>query len=285
MKNIGKIICKENRTNLFLICCFVLSTSIAAQDGLNPQNAQVKTLIALLGVYHFDNPNQDQFNVKSDNVLTEKRQKEIESLVKELARFKPTCIALEFDKRRNLGDSLYQQYVKGERPLGPSEAEQIGFRLAKYLGHPHIYAVDERRLELDFNPGPLAAEFAPLLEQLSETGNTIIGQINEWIKKYSIGGVLSRLNQPELDKLNLDIYYRFLLPIGKDTLQPGINGVTSWYKRNLYVFHYIKQIIKKDKNERVLVIFGQGHTAMLKQFLQYSTEFELVDIQQYLPKK
>jgi hypothetical protein len=245
--------------------------------------APVKTPIALLGVYHFSNPNLDQFNVKSDNVLTEKRQKELEELVKRLAEFKPTRIALEFDRKRNNADSLYQQYLKGERSLSTNEAEQIGFRLAKYLRLPHVYGVDERNIEVDFNPGQLAVEFAPLLEQLSKTGNEIIGRINSWINQYTIGGVLSRLNQPEMDRLNLDIYYRFLLPIGKDTLQPGVTGVTNWYKRNLFVFHHIKEIIKKEKNEKVLVIFGQGHTAMLKQFLQYSSEYELVDIQQFLP--
>ena len=274
---------------LFSISIFIIGVLFAqqrpSQNHTNKNStAFSKTPIALLGVYHFDNPNQDQFNVKSDNVLSVKRQKEIEQLVIQLARFKPTRIALEFDKNRNLGDSLYQQYLRGERQLGASEAEQIGFRLAKYLGHKHIYSVDERRLELDFNPGPLAQDFAPLLEELSKTGNEIIGQINSWVNKYSIGGVLSRLNQPELDKLNLDIYYRFLLPIGKDTLQPGADAVTSWYKRNLYIFHHIKEIISKNKEERVLVIFGQGHTAMLKQFLQSSTEFEVEDIQQYLPK-
>lgn len=267
---------------LFVFLLFSIAGN--TQDSLYNTN-QTITPVALLGVYHFANPNQDQFNVKSDNVLTEKRQKEIEELVKQLARFKPTKIALEFDKNRNLGDSLYQQYLKGERALGPAEEEQIGFRLAKFLGHSHIYGVDERGLELNFNPGPLAVEFAPLLEQLSKTGNEIISQINGWVNKYTIGGVLSRLNQPELDKLNLDLYYRFLLPIGKDTLQPGIHAVSRWYQRNLYIFHHIKEIINKENNEKVLVIFGQGHTAMLKQFLQYSSEFELVDIQQYLPKE
>jgi Family of unknown function (DUF5694) len=246
---------------------------------------QTKTPIALLGVYHFANPGQDQFNVKSDNVLTEKRQKELENLVNELARFKPTHVALEYDRNTGNGDELYQKYLKGEYTLSADEREQIGFRLARLLEHKHIYAVDESRLQLDFNPGKLASEFSSLLEQLSKTGNKIIGDINTWVSQKSIGAVLSRLNTPELDRLNIDLYYRFLLPIGKGNNQPGADAVARWYQRNLYILHHIKEIVSADKSEKkVMVVFGQGHTSMLKQFLQYSSEFELADIQQFLPK-
>jgi Family of unknown function (DUF5694) len=258
----------------------------SAKKIVGEQNAiQTKTPIALLGVYHFNNPGQDQFNVKSDNVLTEKRQKELDNLVKELARFKPTHVALEYDRNTGNGDELYQKYLKGEYTLGPDEREQIGFRLAHLLGHKHIFPVDERRIELDFNPGELASEFSSLLEQLSKTGNKIIGDINTWVTHKSIGAVLSQLNTPELDRLNIDLYYRFLLPIGKGNQQPGPDAVARWYQRNLYILHHIKEFINADKSEkRVMVVFGQGHTSMLKQFLQYSSEFELADIQQFLPK-
>jgi len=47
-----------------IIAGLFISISLAAQ-----KSEQVKTHIALLGTYRFDNPNQDQFNVKSDNVL------------------------------------------------------------------------------------------------------------------------------------------------------------------------------------------------------------------------
>lgn len=269
------------------VVCILLSGQAIAQHHVEQKiSAVAKTPIALLGVYHFSNPNLDQFNVKSDNVLSEKRQKELEALVKELARFKPTHIALEFNKNDSALDKRYQEYLKGKYQLGPGESEQIGFRLARMLGHQHIYPVDEPSIQLDFNPGELAAEFSPLLQQLSEYGNKVIGQINKWVQEKSIGGVLSQLNTPELDKLNIDLYYRFLLPIGKGNTQPGLEGVTSWYKRNLFILKHIKELIDIDKPEtRVLVIFGQGHTAMLKQFLQYSTEFDLVDIQQFLPKE
>ena len=246
--------------------------------------AKIKNSITLLGVYHFENPNLDAFNVKSDNVMSPKRQREIQQLVEELAKFKPTQIDLEFDVAKSDADKRYQRYLKGEYELGPGEGEQIGFRLAKLLGHPHIYPVDERNIELDFDPGDLAKDFGPLLEELGKAGNAAVSMINDWVKNNAIGVALSKMNAPEIDRLNVDLYYRYLLPVGRGDKNPGPEGVARWYKRNLYILHHIISLLKEGEENRVLVIFGQGHTAMLNQFLQYTTLFKKEDIRQYLPK-
>lgn len=265
-----------------LVAVFFFAYKADAQRS-DTATAARQTPIALLGTYHFSNPNLDAFNVKSDNVLSPKQQQELEHLVKTMAGFKPTKIAVEYDVASHRADSLYQQYLAGKYELGSGEAEQIGFRLAKLMGHQHIYPVDVRNLELNFNPGELAGDFEPLLNALGKTGNTIIAQINDWVKQYSIGQVLSRLNTDELDKLNLNIYYQFLLPVGKTGHYPGVEAVSRWYMRNLYILHHIMNITNPDGSDRVLVIFGQGHTAMLKQFLNSSVSYKVEDIQRYLP--
>lgn len=253
----------------------------------NPEkNTNLKTPITLLGTYHFDNPNQDQFNVKSDNIFSEKRQKEIELLVKQLAKFNPTHIALEFNANDSALNEKYHQYLKNSHTLDASEREQIGFRLAKMLGHKDIIPVDEPSIQLDFNPGELGAEYGPLLEQLTKIGNGVVTEINESLNKYSIGKVLANLNSPENDKLNVGLYYKYILPIGKGETQPGLHAVVRWYERNLFILKHIQELTASDHSEkRIMVIFGQGHTAILKQFMQYSDDFELVDIQQFLPKE
>lgn len=270
---------------LYLLTACIFTSSFAQQKSVQKKDSIAKTPITLLGTYHFDNPNQDQFNINSDNVLSDKRQKEIERLATTLAKYEPTHIALEFNAADSALDIKYQQYLKGGYTLSASEREQIGFRLAKMLGHKHIYSVDAPDIRLDFEPGPLANEYRPLLEELGKRGNTVVGVINQWLKQYSIGQVLGKMNSSEFDKLNVGLYYKYLLPIGKGDTQPGLEAVTRWYKRNLFILHNIMKLTQNRTGNRVLVIFGQGHTAMLKQFLQYSDEFELVDILQFLPKK
>lgn len=271
---------------VLLIIAIVSVTISAAQcDPAEKDLTATKTPITLLGTYHFDNPNQDQFNVHSDNIFSEKRQRELEELVKQLAAFKPTHIALEFNKNDSALDTRYQQYLKGNYQLDASEREQIGFRVARLLGHQHIYPVDEPSIQVNFEPGELANQFSCLLNKLSNHGQKIMTDINSWVAQKPVGEVLSQLNSPELDKLNIDLYYRYLLPISNDEKQPGLESVLNWYKRNLIIFKNIKELPGNGKEEKkIMVIFGQGHTAMLKQFLAYSNEFNLVDIQQFLPK-
>lgn len=151
------------------------------------------------------------------------------------------------------------------------------------LGHPHVYPVDAPGIQLDFNPGELAGEYGYLLVQLGKTGDSIMTQINGWLTKYTIGQILAKLNAPAMDKLNVELYYKYLLPIGKSDNQPGLEAVTRWYKRNLLVLHHIMKLAEGKNNQRILVIFGQGHTAMLKQFLSYASDFRVVNIQQFLP--
>jgi hypothetical protein len=268
-----------------LLTACIVTSSIAQQKVVQKKDTIAKNSIALLGTYHFDNPNQDQFNVKSDNVLSNKRQKELEQLATMLAKYKPTHIALEFNAADSAFDIKYQQYLKGSYTLAASEREQIGFRLAKMLGHQHIYSVDAPSIQLDFDPGSLANEYGALLEELGKTGNNVMGDINQWLTQYSIGQVLGKMNSQKFDKLNIGLYYKYILPIGKGDTQPGLEAVTRWYKRNLLILHNIMKLTENKSGTRVLVIFGQGHTAMLKQFMQYSDAFELVDIQQFLPKK
>lgn len=280
-------------TSLFLILLFSIAISLSgkamfaakAVNGKYDDTARPVNSIALLGVYHFENPNLDAFNVKSDNVLSPNRQKEIQELVEGLSKYKPTHIALEFDASKTDADEKYQRYLKGEYVLGPGEGEQIGFRLAKLLGHAHIYPADVRNINVDFDPGELANEFGPLLQQLGKEGNKVVTQINNWVKNNSIGGVLAKMNTPEADLLNIDLYYKYLLPVGKGDKYPGGEAVTRWYKRNLFIFHNIMRILNVGKENRVLVIFGQGHTAMLNQFLRYSALFKKEDIRKYLPAR
>ena len=268
---------------LFLAILF-LTMGIYAAIGQTTDSSSAKNTIALLGTYHFSNPNQDQFNVNSDNVLSEKRQKEIEAMVNQLAKYKPTHIAVEFNANDTAMDNRYQRYLKGQHQLSDSELEQIGFRLAKKLGHAHLYPVDAPAIQLDFEPGTLANDYGWLLGELNVMGSSVINQINTLLKTQTIGQVLASMNTAEFDKLNVQLYYKYLLPIGKGDNQPGLEAVTRWYKRNLSIFHHIMKLTEGKKDQRVLVIFGQGHTAMLKQFLDYSSLYNVTSILPYLTK-
>lgn len=129
-------------TKCVLAILFIITSGLAAlgqkAEPGNPQKAKV----LVLATYHLHNPGRDVLNVKWDDVLTEKRQKEIRELADAIKKFKPTKIALEVPFGSAKLDEQYGQYLRGEYQLTPNEIDQLGFRIAKDLGHQKVYGVD-----------------------------------------------------------------------------------------------------------------------------------------------
>ncbi|MCY3551312.1 MAG: hypothetical protein OXH39_12705 [Candidatus Poribacteria bacterium] len=55
----------------------------------------MKPTVMVLGTYHMANPGADAVNFEADEVLAPKRQRELQQLVEQLARFNPTKITIE----------------------------------------------------------------------------------------------------------------------------------------------------------------------------------------------
>ena len=86
------------------------------------------------------NPGRDIFNTQADDVLAPKRQAEIAQLLEVLRKFQPTKIAIESDPN-GPRPRQYIEYLAGTYTLTRNEIDQVGFRLAKELGHKAIYPV------------------------------------------------------------------------------------------------------------------------------------------------
>jgi hypothetical protein len=52
--------------------------------------------------------------------------------------------------------------------------------------------------------------------------------------------------------------------------------VASWHLRNLEMFANLTRLVE-GPNERIAVLYGQGHEFLLKQFIRESPDLELVD--------
>lgn len=104
---------------------------------------QTKPTIMILGSGRLVNPGMDGSDYKMDDVLAPKRQCEIKQLVEQFKAFNPITVALEVDFSRNAEiNAEYQGYLKGTYQLTRGEGNQIGYRLAKQLGHSKVYYVD-----------------------------------------------------------------------------------------------------------------------------------------------
>ncbi|MCB0569083.1 MAG: hypothetical protein KDC66_04945 [Phaeodactylibacter sp.] len=243
------------------------------------------TLLMLLGSYHMSNPGADRFNLESDDVLAPKRQAEIEAVVEKLAAWKPTKVAVEAPYGDSATIARYQAYLAGTRELGRSEEEQIGFRLARKLGHTTIYPIDVR---LDISQPGLEqvvaanpAEHGPRLASLEQMGQQAIAQMGKWLQEGTIGDMLYEMNRPEFLDLNYEIYLRVFLPTVEGDNYAGADLVAAWNQRNLRIMSNLHQI-GCTPGDRVFIVFGQGHVPLFQRIAQDSPYFELVDVLPYL---
>jgi hypothetical protein len=98
--------------------------------------------VLVLGTYHMSNPGRDVFNMQADDVLAPKRQTEIAEVIAVLKKFNPTKVAVEASPDNTAMTKRFGDYLAGRHELTRNETEQIGFRLARELGHKTIYLVD-----------------------------------------------------------------------------------------------------------------------------------------------
>jgi hypothetical protein len=251
---------------------------------LDPANPPTKAL--LLGSFHFGYPNLDGHKTDSSkmlNVLSPGRQKEIRQLVDVLASFKPTRIYIESRSQRYT-DSIYNAWREGKYTLGRDERDQLAFRLAKELNLPKVYAVD-------------ASAFAqenykkyPFIDSMWNNDFPVDSARDKILSKrykrfYDAGDSV---------ELSLTMLENFLLMADPHTLRrmhghymtAGFNTINhtgpdiqamGWYDRNLRIFNKIQQT-RPASEDRILVLFGNGHIPILKHCFLASPEFEVVEL-------
>ena len=262
-----------------------------------------KPTIMILGSGHLANPGMDAFNFKMDDVLAPKRQREIEQLVSQLKAFQPTKIALEADERFDPEiNANYQGYLEGAYELKRGEGDQIGFRLAKQMGHPKIYCVDYWPEQDPFFPEGFdsdltdADKFAqehnqehllPSIEDFYADSDVKFHQEEDgrvWIEpvKYeSIIDMYIRGNKPEGRRADHQGYLRSAR-IGLGDQYPGANWLSHfWYDRNLKIFVNLTRITE-SANDRILLIIGGGHVFLVQQFLEDSGDYIVESSLDYL---
>jgi hypothetical protein len=248
-----------------------------------PEISQVPLLI--LGSYHMSNPGADMFNLKADDVSTDTRQQEINAITNRLALWNPTKIAIESPFGDSATVAQYKAYLRGAHELRNSEEEQIGFRLAKQLGHETIYPIDVKMgLNNDALEEVIAsdpAKYGPYMQELQEIGKAAITQIGQWLSTGTIGSVLYQMNSKEMNDLSHAIYFRNFLPLVRGDDYAGADLVSTWYQRNLRIISNLHPI-SDSPDDRILIISGQGHAPLFHRFAEDSPYFRVDNVRTYL---
>jgi hypothetical protein len=248
--------------------------------------------VLTLGTFHFNFPNLDARQVDREDqidVLEPGYQEEIEGIVRDLARFKPTIIVIERQPDRQAAvDSAYREYLGGNYQLTRREDEQIGFRLGKACALARLYCVDEwgaftDRVGaiVDGKDSAGAKKFEAYYFHNPDSSKKT--SFDPTFKTAGIRNELVLMNKEERLKQSLGDY---LIGIFKyegtagDFL--GADFETGrWFNRNLRIFRNIQRI-PATTGDRILVIFGAGHLNLLNYLIECSPEYDLVRAGSYL---
>lgn len=256
------------------------NNQVFAQNNIHTK--ENKPIIALLGTFHFAG-SSDVMSLKADDLSTVKRQDEIKILNNALARFKPTKIILEYPYDNNGIDSLYQLYLNGNHTLDINERQQIGFRLAAKMKHKKVYPADYI-LDLHFDTLITYLEKNDQMGQFQNMMSDMKSQVMDvWQKSYkdlALKDFFVFINSDKFDALNRNVYLEYINKMGADGNYVGSSVVAKWWERNFKIMHNIDSII--EPGDRVLVLFGQGHTAILKDFYKNRNDVIYTEILQYL---
>jgi hypothetical protein len=272
------------------LCFLALSTLTAkAQVGIVDREAKIKPALVILGTYHMGTPGNNVVNPKVNDVSTPERQKQIVELVAKLKHFKPTKIVIERDLEDDAKtQKLYEQYLSGSYQLSKNETDQIGFRLARELGHKKVYCVDWSDFWDDpaINYMKYAAKDAELEEFLKGVNQKLKREIDaDFAKLYPlpITDQLIFLNRPDLIEKHHKVYFD-IMRIGRGKEYAGAGYLAWWYRRNMVILTNIIRLTDSP-NERVLVIYGAGHNKLLNQLATESEFYNVESPLKYLQSK
>lgn len=264
--------------SVILLACAIFSAAGTVQAQESAPRAQV----LVLGTWHFDNPGLDVVKTEVADVLAAEKQTEIEKVVEALARFRPTRIAVEArrDQAERL-DSMYAAYREKQHTLGRSELQQLGFRLAARFDHPRVYPIDHKG-EFPFG---VVMQYAQehdtaFVERVQRVTGEIAAEKTRRQKENSVGEILRLENEPGQIARGHAMYMEFA-GVGAGDTYVGSDLLAKWYARNIRIFSDLQKLAQPG--ERVLVIFGAGHAAILRELIGNDSRLELVEANDYLP--
>ena len=221
--------------------------------------------ILVLGTYHMANPGHDIHNLQADDVLSPKRQQEIAQFIEVLKRFHPTKIAIESDVSGQRATQQYSDYLAGKYTLSRNEIDQIGYRLAKELGHRAVYPVD---VDGDF-PWQRVVNYAKAngvagkFDTLNAGVGTMVKELGDFLGSHSVLEAMQLVNADQRVARDMGFYFS-VLRFGDPYDYAGSDLVAAWYQRNIRIYHNIVALVGSP-NERILVIYGYGHLGWLRQ--------------------
>jgi pheromone shutdown protein TraB len=262
---------------------------------------QAQTQALLIGTFHFHNPGGDVVKQNTFDVMSAASQIELENIADKVGKFHPDKVFVEWDYKDQKGlDSLYQLYLNGTYDtfveakykgtksynfFKKNEIMQLGFRAAKRAGLKQVNGIDYP-MNIPFDTVMKVINASGQSSLMNEINTTIAEQgkiTNEKISKLTLTELLKDNNTPAYRTMNNGLYIKYFNKAGLQDNFVGADGVTTWYKRNLYMYSLIQKATS-PKDQRIMILLGSGHVSMIKKFIDDEQIFKVVELEELLKK-
>lgn len=232
-----------------------------------PAAAAEPARVVLLGLFHFDNPGFDAVKYRPVDVMAPAVQAEVVAIARRLAAFRPTRVLLEYPAKAEADIAeRYARYRAGDDTLPRNEIYQLGFRIARLAGLPRVHGIDV--------PAPAFGEalwsYLPQVPQRQRELMDLIASESARLQRLhdtrSLAEILWASNTADEDRRNKG-FYMLLNDIAAGTGEfHGADASANWWHRNLRMYAAVQ--MHAQPGERVVVIAGSGHTAVMRDFLR-----------------
>ena len=271
-------------TLLFLLSC--TQENSKEKSSLKPVSEYYpieKVQVLVVGAFHFDYPGLDAIESQDEDkidVLKEPKKSEVTELVNYIKRFKPNKIAIEATNNWNATEKL-RKYKIGEYQDERDERFQLAMRIAMENNIDTLYSVDTPSMSDDLEKLD-SAYIEDLFKDFdfrSDDPYSILTmnwleEDKKLVPKTNLLKYFKHMNSKESHQYGYGVY---LVGDFKLDNQRGADILSIWwYNRNLRIFRKLQQLTE-NTDDRILVIMGNGHAAVLRQLLESSPEFEFVE--------
>ncbi|NAS30678.1 hypothetical protein GTQ40_06820 [Flavobacteriaceae bacterium R38] len=246
---------------------------------------QAKHKALVLGTFHFDmaTDGSDVKEGKKMDVLSKENKIHLDTIIRRLKKFNPTKIAIEWTSKMQVKrDSQYLEYKAGNFDLPRNETFQIGFRLAKELGHEKLYCIDNRPVmpeaigeieDIDKFADSLGQSEA--FHRYDQENRRFINYSSEIQKNYELLDVIKLYNSEVYTKRSKQLWTTGMVNLGVYHDYAGTDLTGYWFERNTRIFANAANLVE-DEEERILIIYGAAHKWILDELFDNTPEFDLL---------
>ncbi|KAA1162492.1 hypothetical protein EU508_05720 [Pseudoalteromonas fuliginea] len=241
-----------------------------------------KAEVSMLGVFHFHNPGLDVVQTSQIDVSKPQSQAYLEALTSKIGKqFIPTQVLLECERNeQGKIDKQYASYLRGDFELPINESYQIGFRVAKKANAKFVTCFDERKVQWQAEGlMNVIAKDAELKKRMQAMIKVLTDATNNMHNTMTLREIMRENNKTSYSRQNKALYL-LTNDVGGGSGFEGADAAASWWHRNFRMYANIQKVAQPG--ERVLVIAGHGHIAILNDLLDDDMTRKSININLYL---